>query len=284
MENSNDKRDLSDLRNPKNIFEKYRNRYKWSFFNRERRAITSYGLIVFTTDTHGVIRYLLMKRRDSISYIEFLKNHIKENEMVKYISLMTLQEKERCIKAFESGSMRDIWDDLWINHSCKTYKEEYEQCNSAFMSNMEKFIDVFRDSEIGLLENDYGFPKGRRFRNEMQVDCALREFKEETNMDTSVLRVFKTKTYDETYIGTDNKLYKTVFYIAYCTSPLEIRIRSSESKIRKTFISDETDELSWDTLEIAINKLNKRKSDILSRVQAYILECRQQKNRKYFTR
>lgn len=37
----------------------------------------------------------------------------------------------------------------------------------------------------------YGFPKGHRRRNEEDIDCALREIKEETGIDATILPNFK---------------------------------------------------------------------------------------------
>ena len=265
-----------------NNFRKYCYKFK-NYINEDDKSITSFGVIVFHTDVEGKIKYLLMKRKDSISYIEFLKNNIKEEDMEKYVSLMSLAEKQKCVDAYLKKSPRLVWDDLWVNHFCKCYKDDYEKCSLSFMDNMKKYYHLFTNPNIGMKENEWGFPKGRKFRRESELECALREFREETNLSTYNIRVIKNKVYEETYIGSDNKSYRTIYFIAYCPLLLEFKLKKLDSKFRNAFISEETDELSWSSLEDSQLKLNEKRSELLKNVEKYILEYRRNK-RRYLTK
>ncbi len=54
------------------------------------------------------------------------------------------------------------------------------------------------------MEPEWGFPKGRRIRCESDLDCALREFNEETNIPQDSIHVFKNIVLSETFRGTND--------------------------------------------------------------------------------
>jgi 8-oxo-dGTP pyrophosphatase MutT (NUDIX family) len=65
----------------------------------------------------------------------------------------------------------------------------------------------------------WGFPKGRRNINEDDVNCALREFREETNISIKNIKMCNDmKPLEEVFSGTNNVRYKHVYYIAKLNS------------------------------------------------------------------
>jgi 8-oxo-dGTP pyrophosphatase MutT (NUDIX family) len=264
------------------IFRKYQNKFHKRYCDKFRHssAITSYGLIVFTDDEKGNIRFLTARRRDSISYIEFLKNRINETDMKKYISLMSFEEKKKCVDTFKLQKPELIWDDLWVNHEGKKYLEDKKRCCEAFMVNMKKYHDLFEDKNLGQPENEWGFPKGRKNRYENEIECAFREFSEETNMKTFSLKIIRNQIYDDLYFGSDSKLYRTIYFVAHCPKMIEIKTKKLCSTFRDECVSDETDKLSWDIFDDAKTKLNIEKVKILESIQKHI---EQYKRRRWLT-
>ncbi len=57
----------------------------------------------------------------------------------------------------------------------------------------------------------WGFPKGHVEENETEVETAIREVKEETNLD---VRINNTKTYTETYISDTGNEKEVVYFLA----------------------------------------------------------------------
>jgi len=60
-----------------------------------RRAITSYGVLLFTVVTSNgknEIRYQIQQRRDSISFQEFIKDALPLNEIEMHIGMMSKEE------------------------------------------------------------------------------------------------------------------------------------------------------------------------------------------------
>lgn len=159
--------------------------------------IISYGIVLYTYEKNKYLKYLICQRRDSISYIQYLQDLIDEKNIVKYINLMSKEEKKRCLEYYYKRDAHSIWKDLWINHKSKIYKNHYERCTNMFLKNMEKYLEHFKNENIGQIENSWCFPKGRLNKNENEIECAMRELEEETNISSNIVNVNKNISFEE---------------------------------------------------------------------------------------
>ena len=66
-----------------------------------RKNISSYGIIVFKR-IKGEINYLLVQRKDTYSYVEFLRGKYKLNNM-KYINILLENMSEKEINTNKKG-------------------------------------------------------------------------------------------------------------------------------------------------------------------------------------
>ena len=92
----------------------------------------------------------------------------------------------------------------------------------------------------------YGFPKGHMEENETEIETAIRETKEETNLD---VLIDKTKRYSLNYV-IDNKIDKEVVY--YLAKPLNKNIIKQELEIKEILwidIDKVIDVLTFDNLK-----------------------------------
>lgn len=246
----------------------------------KHRAITSYGVLLFTVVTSNgknEIRYQIQQRRDSISFQEFIKDALPLNEIEMHIGMMSKEERKRCIDYYLKDDPRSLWDDLWINHKSRIYKNDMERCCKAFRKNMEKYIDLFLDDTKGALENSWGFAKGRKQSNETEKECAFREFEEETTISKDIVQSLKIPEYKELYTGSDGKPYCTVLYIAYVPYIPEIHVKTTPDNIRKTYVSEEVSEIMWCTYSECLQKLDIHKRDILKNLNRKLLFTRKRK-------
>lgn len=63
--------------------------------------------------------------------------------------------------------------------------------------------------------NEWGFPKGRKNFKESNLECACREFEEETGLVGSDFKIFDNiLPIEEIFTGTDGVVYKYVYYVA----------------------------------------------------------------------
>ena len=61
-------------------------------------------------------------------------------------------------------------------------------------------------------KGNWGFPKGRVEKNETECETAIREVKEETNIDVKIEDV--NKKYIDTYFAKKNEFKEVVFFLA----------------------------------------------------------------------
>lgn len=234
------------------------------------KPVTSYGIVLYTYEKNKYLKYMICQRRDSIAFIQFMRNLIEENEIERYIGLMTIEEKKRCLEYFYKNDPLTIWKDLWVNNRSKIYRQDYKYCSEHFMKNVEKYIELFKNDEIGLEENTWFFPKGRKNDYESDLECALREFEEETNISSSNISVDKNNIFEEFYIGSNNLLYKTVYFTAYIPFIPIKKYKFYPYNIRQKFISGEVYDFEWLDYQSTHKLLNNEKSQVLEKINNFL--------------
>lgn len=187
------------------------------------KPIRSYGIIAYKKTKSG-LKFLMIRRRNTIGYIDFLRgkyklyNKINIEKVKCMIGEMTDKEKLDLLTL----DFDTIWDQLWLNHSSGIYLNEKEKCRKIF--NMLDVKRLIKDSgKSRYFEQEYGFPKGRKNMNESPTECAIREFKEETCLkdDDFKLCVFFNPIL-ENFIGSDNVKYSHYYYLAEITRDIDL--------------------------------------------------------------
>jgi 8-oxo-dGTP pyrophosphatase MutT (NUDIX family) len=226
--------------NQKLLFNYYFNNYidqkKIGTFNFEKIHYTKnynqYEKSIFDKN----IEYCMICRRNSIGYVEFIRgkyNIKKKNYVLKLFSLMSKKELETIL----DNDFTTLWKNLWI------IKDEDFVETQDFLNSKLKFLILktgvkFDDSEdiINLQEiiknvqfiwdePEWGFPKGRREMYETDLQGAIREFCEETNLPKEHVKLLNIKPITEIYKGTNNISYKTIYYLAEYTGELDSSIK-----------------------------------------------------------
>ena len=76
--------------------------------------------------------------------------------------------------------------------------------------------DIVNNSTTEWVETEWEFPKGRRNFKEKDLDCALREFEEETGISRNKISIVENiLPFEEIFIGTNHKSYKHKYFLAY---------------------------------------------------------------------
>ena len=80
-----------------------------------------------------------------------------------------------------------------------------------------KNLDFFVQTAIPQWNSpEWGFPKGRNNKNESNIQCAMREFEEETGFASDDYTIIKSiKPLCEEFLGTNGIKYKHIYYVAY---------------------------------------------------------------------
>ena len=180
-------------------------------------GIDSDGII----NTKEVIinKILLVQRRNTIGFIEFIRgkyNVTDYNYIVKLFNMMTFDEK-RILRAYESFDM--IRTVIGLKRE-NNYKGEYDDAKRKFMLLKQHqngdLVNALLDKSFTKWSSpEWGIPKGRRNNKEYDIDCAVREFVEETGIKCRNINVYRNiKPIEELYTGINGVVYKHIYYIA----------------------------------------------------------------------
>lgn len=170
------------------------------------------------------IQYLLIRRRSSLNYVEFVRgkyyldNLDYLNNILNYI---TDQEKTNIL----TKDFHTIWTDFWADNIF-TESTEYQDAKNKFETLKTGFIhkkfDISTFVNLDKLvskaakiyfEPEWGFPKGRRNLKETNIECAKREFTEETNVSDQSYNIINISPFEETFLASNNNKYKHIYYI-----------------------------------------------------------------------
>jgi 8-oxo-dGTP pyrophosphatase MutT (NUDIX family) len=153
----------------------------------------------------------MVRRKDSMSYMELLRGKYEMSDPTyihRLVENMTQDEQHR----FVEMPFLNLWTQLWGNgrdtHSPEFYdaKEKFDALDRS---------RIVCDHRSPWTEPEWGFPKGRKKIRENDIDCAVREFCEETQLYNDDIQIAKDiNPFQEIFFGTNNILYKHVYYIA----------------------------------------------------------------------
>ena len=205
-----------------------------------RKPITSFGIVCFRHTPCNEIEYLLVQRKDSLGYVDFLRGKYNEKNLFQLkniIQEMTLSEKENIIHHTYS----ELWDKLW-----NKINDKYDIKNEEKYNYIKKnYIHLF--NSIKWTEPEWGFPKGRRNYKEKDLECALREFEEESGYSKkNVILIKNLNPYEELFTGSNLKSYKHKYFIA---------MMKYEHTYEMNFQKSEIGNMKWFNYEDTLDKI-----------------------------
>jgi ADP-ribose pyrophosphatase YjhB (NUDIX family) len=162
------------------------------------------------------IKFLIIQRKHSLSYLEFMRGLYNENNHEDIIKIFSYMSKNE-INMIKTLDFQLLWDELWQKTAySKSFTKEMNSSNKKF--NHLKSINFFESVNTVYDTPEWGFPKGRRNKYEKNIDCAIREFTEETNFKT--FKIFdRINNLSETFNGTNNIEYKHIYWLAGTEKP-----------------------------------------------------------------
>jgi 8-oxo-dGTP pyrophosphatase MutT (NUDIX family) len=156
----------------------------------------------------------------------------------KLLSNMTISEQ----KLIETEEFDTLWSKLW-GQGRDTHSFEYEISKTNYESIPRG--QLVHDAKSTHVEPEWGFPKGRRSKGETDVDCATREFWEETNIPGNAYDVIERLRFTEVFTGTNNIKYKHIYYVAILKDSKLIDLSQKLTTMQKREVSA----VSWKTLK-----------------------------------
>lgn len=242
--------------------------------------IPSYGIILFTIAKNergeNEIYYLLAQRRDTIEYVDTMRPRCPVSQLRQWASLMSQDERLKLQLYIDDFDI--LWQDLMMR-APKEHDRKYTDARERFNRVKGDILEAIVSTQSHVVEPPWGFPKGRRNRDEDVVDCALREFEEETCFRRDQIRAYvSSHVFSEAFKGSDTKEYSTQYFLYETFSKLPVKYRDSGSQIngRGPTISYEIQDLKWLTFKEALAKLNPRRQRLLADVHKFIIETKSQ--------
>tara|TARA_B100001142_G_scaffold329865_1_gene394799 strand:+ start:3628 stop:4434 length:807 start_codon:yes stop_codon:yes gene_type:complete len=231
-----------------------------------KKPITSSGIIGFKKVTQNKYKYLMICRKDSLGYVDFIRGKYplyNKRYIQNIINEMTIDEKSKLLRL----SFKDLWKDLWGEYNSTQYNQEEKTSLNKFKLIKEgirfninddyyNLKSLIESSTTNWITPEWGFPKGRRNYLENDLSCGVREFKEETGLYEKNIKIIKNVIpYDEIFMGSNYKSYKHKYYLA-C-------INNVNDQDMNKFQKSEVSKMKWCSL-----------SEVLSIIRPYNLEKR----------
>lgn len=265
------------------------------------KPITSFGLICFShknylyrnikkdswdtkinlyDNKNHNIKYLLIRRKDSLSFAEFVKakyNLSNKKYIMKILKNITNDEYNFLINVKDG---KDIWNKLWVNiNESRTKQNEFKRVtkklnilikgtkdNQGEEYNLKSLLEEIKPERT---YPEWGFPKGRRMPNETELECSVREFTEETDIAKKNIIIFKNiKPLEETFTGSNGITYRHIYYIAQIKNNVNVKI-NPDNKVQKSEIGDIKLFNKNDALK-KIEKKNKERVLLFNKVNNYL--------------
>jgi 8-oxo-dGTP pyrophosphatase MutT (NUDIX family) len=247
-------------------------------FHQCKQPITSLGIIAFRSGNPG-IEYLLIRRRNTLGFLDFMRGKYplyNKEYLLNIVNEMTNEEKNM----LRTKDFDELWSFLWGAPLGIQYRNEERISKEKFIS--LKIGIIIKNSEYNLLslldesttnwdEPEWGFPKGRRNYQEKDLQCAIREFEEETLYNKNDLNIIQNLLpYEEIFTGSNYKSYKHKYFLAY----MDIDEKRDNEHI---YENSEISKLEWFSYENAckvIRPYNLEKLTILEKVNKILTQYR----------
>jgi len=247
-------------------------------FHQCKLPITSYGIILFRYFNDN-LQFLMIRRKDSFGYIDFIRGKYSLNNIDHVqgiINEMSVQEKNNILKE----SFDNLWKSMWGETYNSQYKNEETLSSKKFemlrngiifenkLVNLENLVGT---SNTSWHETEWEFPKGRRNYQEKDMDCAIREFKEETGLsEKNIVFIENALPFEETFIGTNFKSYKHKYFLA-CM--IDGDIEDNLFNYQKTEVS-KIEWKSYDDCLACIRPYNLEKKKLITNIYKLLQEYR----------
>ena len=238
-------------------------------FNQCKHPITSIGFIVYRINDDNKIEYLLIRRKDTLGFIDFMRGKYDINNktyILNIINEMTIDEKNKLL----NEDFNNLWKYLWGENVGIQYRSE-ENVSKTKINLLKKGVEInkekyslkslINESTSKWEEPEWGFPKGRRNYREKDIDCALREFEEETGYSIKDLKIIENiLPLEEIFTGSNYKSYKHKYYIAKIDNSI---------KAKKKYQESEVSSIVWKTYDNVVKMIrdyNLEKKDLINNV------------------
>jgi ADP-ribose pyrophosphatase YjhB (NUDIX family) len=210
------------------------------------------------------IKFLLVKRRNSLNYIDFMRGKYNIDDLKSIINMASYMSKEE-IELLKNNKFDTLWHNLWLKNAYKKkYLNEMKKSNEMF--DYLKSINFFDNLNSEYSCTEWEIPKGGKKQNETYINCAIRELEEETLLNKTNYKIIKcVDPIHDIFTGTDKKEYRHIFYTGLLTNNNIEDYNHSNNEI------DCIKWCSWSEINNIIRPYNNSKIKILTLLFFFII-------------
>jgi len=219
------------------------------------------------------IKFLLAQRKHSIGFVDFIRGKYKVDNIdgINFLFQHMIPEE---ISKISKLTFDELWVNLWNNDENKmnNIKKEYYIAKNKFTqlkedTELDATLDFYINNVKSLYtSNEWGFPKGRKNKGENERDCAIREFVEETGIDSSKFNVIDSiEPIEENLTGTNGIKYKHIYYVAETKEKLNLSVENNNEIGQINFFS-------YNDGNNIIREYHNEKKEVLTSIYYYYLE------------
>ena len=236
------------------------------------QAKKSYGIACCRFNKKNKLEVLLIKKRYTYNFAAFVlgQYHKKDEKFLKFLfNGMTVQEKLDILSLDFDILWYKIWMEIPSNKKMKEpegwdiynirlfneyirgtqtdrlkfYKKKKSRFENLFVINKGKYLyRLIKGTSNGTVLWD--IPKGRKHKNETPMDCAIREFQEETGVPYNYYTImFDIRPIVNSYVNA-SATYVNNYYIAYESKNIKPQVNFSN-----TAQITEVQDIRWIDLE-----------------------------------
>jgi 8-oxo-dGTP pyrophosphatase MutT (NUDIX family) len=163
----------------------------------------------------------MIQRKHTLGYIEFIRGRYNIDNIDGIVYLFQ-QMTPREIELISKNDFDKLWSDFWGNSQPvhQNSQNEFEKAKEKFniLKNEEDELSLsfyVNNVRPAWNQSEWGFPKGRRNKQEENLTCAKREFEEESDLqDSEYIILDNINPVVEDFIGTNGVKYRHVYYLA----------------------------------------------------------------------
>jgi 8-oxo-dGTP pyrophosphatase MutT (NUDIX family) len=225
-----------------------------------KKPVRSYGIILYRA-TEDKKKYLMICRKHTFGFTTIMRgkfSSLNPTQIQTHVDSMTNYEKE----IIQQKSFSELWEYLLGNISSSRRNHDRSHAEFKFNAMRHLLLEAIAASPTHWEEAEWEFPKGRMQHGENNLECALREFEEETHISKHNVRIiYNLCPFEEIYKGSNDKMYQITYFLA--------QLKHEEPNLL-SFQEEEVSRMEWKDLEQCLADIrpnNQEKKDLVSSLE-----------------
>jgi len=198
----------------------------------EQLRLSNNDDIIISDKIKNDIEFVMVSRRHSLGFSEFIRGRYKLGN-VNEINYLFKQMQEYEIESIKNNNFEYLVNEYWNDDVPISLKNDYISSKAKF-DVLKQDMELLNSMKSLYKTPEWGFPKGGmdKVNRESGLQCALREFNEETGIPLSNIKLYNiVNPIEEIMYGTDGITYRNVYYLAEIVNYSELNIESPSNEI-----------------------------------------------------